>query len=133
MNERGWFTLMVRGFGLYLLISSLTQLMPTLSNLLRQGVVSTRQGAGAGGAATGAVASNNQFSWLVWQSLAPVAILALGIYLFFGGAWVIDKLCREVVDRCRRCGYDLREAPGGICPECGTLLKPPEQPGGNAS
>ncbi len=131
MNERGWFTLMVRGFGLYLLISGLTQLMPTVSNLLRQGVVVSRPAAAAG--ATGTIANNNQFSWLVWQSLAPVAILALGLYFFFGGAWVIDKLCREVVDRCRRCGYDLREAPGGICPECGTVLRPPEQPGGKPS
>lgn len=130
MNERGWFTLMVRGFGLYLLISGVNQLMPTLSNFLRQGVTSARPAAGS---ATGAVATNSQLSWLVWQSLAPVAILALGLYFFFGGAWVIDKLCREVVDRCRRCGYDLREAPGGICPECGTALKPPEQPGGKPS
>jgi hypothetical protein len=128
MNERGWFTLMVRGIGLYLLVTGLAQLFPTLTNFLRQGMSGPRPAGTA--AATGAAAGSPQLVFMLWQSLAPVAIMALGLYLFFAGTWIIDKLCREVVDRCRRCGYDLREAPGGICPECGTSLKPPEQPGG---
>jgi hypothetical protein len=131
MNERAWFTLMVRGFGLYLLISGFTQLTPSLANFFRPGVVTSRPaGGGAGGAL---VPTGPQISWLFWQSLAPLAIFALGAYFFFGGSWLIDRLCREVVDRCRRCGYDLREAPAGVCPECGSALKPPAKPGGGPS
>lgn len=48
--------------------------------------------------------------------------LVAGCYLLFGGKWLINRFCSEVVCRCDRCGYDVSDCGSGIsrCPECGT-------------
>ena len=47
-------------------------------------------------------------------------------YLFFGGKWVADKAIPGNRPYCHECGYDLTNAAGNVCTECGTPFKPAE-------
>ena len=64
-------------------------------------------------------------SWpvLVWFPLAGSAVkAAIGLYLFFGGRWIINLAIPGNRPYCPECGYDLSGSPGGRCPECGTAV-----------
>jgi hypothetical protein len=58
-----------------------------------------------------------QITWGACQIL-------LGLYLFFGGKWVIDKAIPGNRPYCPECGYDLTGGTGRHCPECGTPFRP---------
>ena len=68
-----------------------------------------------------------------WQvaltSLGHVLQLALGLYLFLGGRWIVDKAIPSNRPYCPECGYDLSTRTGDQCPECGTKL-PGDMTGG---
>ena len=68
-----------------------------------------------------------------WQiglsSLGYALQLALGLYLLFGGKWLVDKAIPSNRAYCPECGYDLSAAGGDQCPECGVKL-PDELRGG---
>ena len=58
-----------------------------------------------------------------WWTLIPIQGLvgvALGLYLFFGGKWIADLAIPGNRPYCDECGYDLTDATGDSCPECGT-------------
>jgi hypothetical protein len=48
--------------------------------------------------------------------------VAVGLYFFFGGAWVADKAIPGNRPYCHECGYDLTNASGTVCSECGTPM-----------
>ena len=52
--------------------------------------------------------------------LGGLVQLIAGLYLFFGGRWVIDKAIPGNRPYCHECGYDLSSPVGPQCPECGT-------------
>ena len=54
----------------------------------------------------------------------PVVQIAIGLYLFFGGTWIVDKAIPGNRPYCHECGYDLTDAAGNVCAECGTPFKP---------
>jgi len=51
--------------------------------------------------------------------VGPAVQLALGIYLFFGGRWLVDLAIPANRPYCVECGYDLTGAVANRCPECG--------------
>lgn len=70
---------------------------------------------------------NTRFGAQWWLSIAqvmagPVIQIAIGLYLFFGGAWIANKAYPGNRPYCAECGYDLT---GSIerCPECGTVVR----------
>ena len=64
-------------------------------------------------------------NWLfVFNVLAPALQIGLGLYLFFGGKWIVDKAIPSNRPYCHECGYDLTNAAGNVCSECGTPFKP---------
>ena len=65
--------------------------------------------------------------WMfVFNVLAPLVQLGLGAYLFFGGKWIADLAIPGNRPYCHECGYDLTNASGNLCSECGTPFKPAE-------
>ena len=67
-----------------------------------------------------------QWWFHVINMLAPVLQLATGLYLFLGGKWIADKAIPGNRPYCHECGYDLTNAAGNLCSECGTPFKPAE-------
>lgn len=51
--------------------------------------------------------------------------LGFGLYLFFGGAWIVNKAIPSNRAYCPECGYDLRNSPVGRCAECGVAVPAP--------
>ncbi len=60
-----------------------------------------------------------------WLSVEPFAVpliqMAVGLYLFFGGAWVANRAFPSNRPYCAECGYDLSGS-AERCPECGAVV-----------
>ncbi len=58
--------------------------------------------------------------------LAPysgsIVQLAIGVYLLFGGNWIVNVCISSNRPYCPECGYDLSKATSANCPECGVKL-----------
>ena len=73
-----------------------------------------------------AARSTGQSWFYVINMVMPLAQLGLGLYLFFGGKWIADKAIPGNRPYCHECGYDLTNAAGNLCTECGTPFKSAE-------
>lgn len=66
-----------------------------------------------------------RFSEQWWVSVEPLAAplvqIAIGLYLFFGGAWVANRAFPSNRPYCAECGYDLRGS-AERCSECGAAV-----------
>lgn len=119
MNERGWFTLLVRGIGLTFagmgLYGSAALLLTAVVQLLSPWWP-------AGFSISGRL---TDWNYLLYAGAGPLGSLLLGLYLLFKADWLIARFCREVVGRCGRCGYDISGLTSGECPECRAPLGRP--------
>lgn len=68
---------------------------------------------------------NDQWWYYAITALGPLVQLGLGIYLFFGGKWIVDMAIPGNRPYCHECGYDLTGVVGNICNECGTPFRGP--------
>ncbi len=57
------------------------------------------------------------------QFLSSLTQMALGLYLFFGGKWLVDRAIPGNRPYCPECGYDLTGAARNRCPECDTPFR----------
>ncbi len=55
--------------------------------------------------------------------LMYVTQLIAGLYLFFGGKWIVNLVIPSNHPYCPECGYDLSKASASECPECGTPIE----------
>lgn len=68
------------------------------------------------------------WAWTAAQFVTSLLKIALGIYLFFGGEWMVNKAIPSNKPYCYECGYLLRDLTGNRCPECDTPFKPENPP-----
>ena len=60
----------------------------------------------------------------IWLQLAGAFLqVAVGLYLFFGGKWIVNLAIPGNRPYCPECAYDLTGTPVGRCPECGTAFR----------
>lgn len=117
MRYKTAFRLAVKAIGVYLIVESLMGLL-TASAYLTSLSLSGTLGGGGG------------FDWYfqVIQFVHPIGALVLGLYLFFGGRWIVNLAIPSNRPYCHECGYELRGLPAeGECPECGVAYRVPAE------
>ncbi len=103
------FKLIVRAFGVYLLVQSVMSLLTTGCS-----------GLAMFGAPTPLTFGQTWSAMLYYvpASLATVFNIGLGVYLMRGAPELVRWCVRKVSARCLMCDYDVRDV-RGRCPECG--------------
>ena len=117
MTEHAWFKLFLRGIGLLLLGLAFPGMLTQLGYLVQM-------------VHEGEFAAPSPYLWMYGGALlGTIAQAGIGLYLLFGGGWIVTRCMREIRDRCIACGYDLSAATGEVCTECGTpIIRPPAPP-----
>jgi len=115
MNERGWFTLLIRGGGLVAVLASVRG-VGALFGLIGVWVYRSLVPGNPG--------SRTIFSveYLIQVGVGSFFLLLAGLYMLIFGERLINWLCKGVVGTCVGCGYRLD---GGEieCPECGVRTR----------
>jgi hypothetical protein len=116
MKHKTWFRLVIKAIGVLFVGMSIPTVAAGIANL--NSMFSSRSFSGY------VQALMVQAVWLCGSFLQ----LALGLYLFFGGKWIVDRAIPSNRPYCPECGYDLSKSNGTVCPECGvTLPRAPHQ------
>ena len=109
MKHKTWFRLMMKAVGVALVGFALPGVASWIAKIIR--LWDGNPGAGL----LSLFASN---PWYIGTLLQ----FALGLYLFFGGKWIVNLAIPSNRPYCPNCGYDVGKAKGGTCPECGVPL-----------
>ncbi|MCH7721708.1 MAG: hypothetical protein IH988_12095 [Planctomycetes bacterium] len=116
MKHKTWFRLVIKAIGVLLIGLSLPELA-TFFGLFN--AMSTAKPFGGTG-----FAGRSGWMWMVY--LAPysgsIVQLAIGVYLLFGGKWIVNLCIPSNRPYCPECGYDLSKTTSANCPECGVKL-----------
>lgn len=116
MKHRAWFRLALKAIGVLLIGWSLS------SVFLFIGMVYGLVTGSAGLENYAPSGSNTVFESAVWFALRVVQFLSsamVGVYLVFGGKWLLNTIIPPDRPYCMECGYDLSHTHGAYCPECG--------------
>jgi hypothetical protein len=108
MNDHSWFRLLVRLFGLYLLLAYAPELVMQFLRPLAfpEGYYTS-------------MPTPQFIVFFVMPLVASVLPVVFGAYLFFRGNKLIRWCMRDIIGHCPTCGYDLRGNMQANCPECG--------------
>src|SRR5262245_11987829 len=118
MKHKTWFRLVLKAIGILLIGYSL----PTVGRGAGELIYAYFEGRQFAG-----YPSNY---WIV-QSLyysGTFMQFVLGLYLFFGGKWIVNMAIPSNRSYCPECGYDLQSSKGACCPECGVALPRHDDP-----
>jgi len=112
MKYKTLFRLLLKGLGVFFLMQGFLQLIAHIVSVLQTILWPPAIG--------GVVLSTYHF--LGWLPISAVMQLGIGLYLFFGGKWIVNKAIPSNRPYCPECAYDLTGLVGDRCPECGTML-----------
>lgn len=115
MKHKTWFRLVIKAIGIYLICQSIPNVISQASAIIlqvNQFYLYSQPGWTLG----------QQMAWIVPQALQWVVSIAVGLYLVFGGSWIVNMCIPSNRPYCPECGYDLSKSSGANCPECGVAL-----------
>ncbi len=112
MKYKTLFRMMLKAIGVWVFVGGINSLTGQIGML---GFYLANQSIGRG-----------QVWYFFLNVIAPLVQFGVGAYLFFGGKWIVDRAIPGNRPYCHECGYDLTNAAGNLCTECGTPFKPTE-------
>ena len=72
-------------------------------------------------------------TWILVTLIQSGLGIAIALYLFFRGEWIVNLAVPSNRPYCHECGYELTGLPAdGQCPECGTEYRRPTRDGEEA-
>lgn len=116
MKHKTWFRLVMKVIGIALIAWSVPDVFQVLAWYVEMGRSDRWSAAPGGGMETVDYILRGVYL------LSPSIRLAFGLYLLFGGEWLINKIIPSNRPYCPECGYDLSHARDERCPECGIVL-----------
>src|SRR4051794_1710693 len=111
MKYKTLFRVMLKAIGVWLIASATAQGSGSLLFYLGSTFIFDRPGQ---------VSFSEGFPLYLAQ---PMMEMVIGLYLLLGGKWIADKAIPGNRPYCHECGYDLTNAAGNVCTECGTPFK----------
>lgn len=117
MKHKTWFRLVLKAIGIFLLATGVAGLLNSISTAYGQ--AQFRGGFGMGVSYDLLQLLNIA---LLTGLVDSMVRLAIGSYLLFGGAKLVNLCIPSNRAYCPHCGYDLRAVSDEFCPECGVRL-----------
>jgi hypothetical protein len=117
MKHKTWFRLVIKAIGVYMLALYMPPFLWVLGSSLIAQILEASPQSGAGW--TGPSRLWEMFWYAVSSSSLQVLV---GLYLLFGGKWIVNLCIPSNRPYCPECGYQLSLSSRGNCPECGTTL-----------
>jgi hypothetical protein len=115
VKHKTWFRLVMKAIGVLLIGLSLPMLAQHLGGFMR--MYNTQGGLGTWAAPI------SIWEHLLWLLIGYVLQLAFGLYLLFGGRWLVNLCIPSNRPYCPECGYDLsHNKEAARCPECGVAV-----------
>lgn len=106
MKYKELFRLLLKALGVFLVIQGLAGLAPEVTSIIRR----TIEG------------EDSSVITRISRYIDNLIGIALGLYFFFGGKWILNKAIPPNRSYCHECGYELCNQTNNCCPECGTEI-----------
>ena len=112
MKHKTWFRLVIRAIGVLMIGLSLPPLCQLIGYIIYLFVDSSGM--------------PSSYTWIQTAYYGGgITQALLGVYLVYGGKWIVNKCIPSNREYCPECGYDLSHgANSANCPECGVTLPP---------
>jgi hypothetical protein len=112
MKHKAWFRLLLKAIGVLSIVLSLPEFVAASIGFVSEGIQS----------------GFAQFEFIellvsiLYYVGKPAIGIGIGLYLIFGGAWLVNLCIPSNRPYCPECGYDLSESSHDRCPECGVNI-----------
>jgi hypothetical protein len=116
MKHKTWFRLLLKAIGVYMVLSAIPNLLSQIMGIVVNIAMYTPSGAGISSPFW------TNLSWWLPQFIWWFGQVGIGLYLFFGGKWIVNMAIPSNRPYCPECGYDLSRKTTDRCPECGVTL-----------
>lgn len=111
-THRGWFTLLMRATGIFLIVSTMSHGLYFVVSILSAVMEAQAQ-------------PTANWLWWILGELAYLIPFGVGLYLLFGGQRLVRYCLASVPGLCPECGFDRGVAASGPCPNCGVSPSAP--------
>jgi hypothetical protein len=121
MKHKTWFRLALKAIGVLLIGWNIPATVQTLIQLIQYGNLFSFITPYS--MSTPPTQTTAEVVWSIVLGSSPYLLqMVFGLYLFFGGKWIVNRAIPSSRPYCPGCGYELSNSTTAICPECGERL-----------